>query len=223
MQLLIERTFSRAARCFVAGVLTILPLVITVAVIAWCADFLRRLLGPGTMIGEGIRSLGLRFASDTALAYLLGSLVVLTVIFVIGLVVEAGARTLIQRLLDAVLRRIPLVGSIYGTSRQMVAMLDKTDNADLKGMQAVFCIFGKEHGAGVLALLVSSERFQINERDYQIVIVPTAPVPIGGGLLFVPSEHVQPTDLSVEKLMSIYVSLGVTARQLLPTMADQVK
>jgi uncharacterized membrane protein len=85
----------------------------------------------------------------------------------------------------------------------------------MKGMQVVFCYFGKEAGAGLLALLVSPERYRINSRDYQIVIVPTAPVPIGGGLLFVPAEVVQPTDLSVEGLMSIYVSMGITASQFL--------
>jgi uncharacterized membrane protein len=85
----------------------------------------------------------------------------------------------------------------------------------VKGMRVVFCYFGKETGAGFLALLVSPERYRINSRDYQIVIVPTAPVPVGGGLLFVPAEVVQPTDLSVEGLMSIYVSMGVTASQFL--------
>jgi uncharacterized membrane protein len=45
--------------------------------------------------------------------------------------------------------------------------------------------------------------------------VPTAPVPIGGGLLFVPAEVVQPTDLSVDGLMSIYVSMGITASRFL--------
>jgi uncharacterized membrane protein len=45
--------------------------------------------------------------------------------------------------------------------------------------------------------------------------VPTSPVPVGGGLLFVPAEVVQPTDLSVEGLISIYVSMGITADQFL--------
>jgi uncharacterized membrane protein len=98
-------------------------------------------------------------------------------------------------------------------------MLDQKDNTALKSMQVVFCYFGREAGAGFLALLVSSERYRFNDRDYQIIIVPTAPVPIGGGLLFVPAEAVQPTDLSVEGLMSIYVSMGITANQFLASAA----
>ena len=170
-------------------------------------------MGPDTPVGNFLRSFGLRLVSDDVLAYLIGVALVLAVIFAIGVVAEAGARSLIQRLLDAVLQRIPIVGSVYGTSKRIVGMLDQKDAAALKSMQVVFCYFGKEAGAGFLALLVTPERYRINSREYQIIIVPTAPVPIGGGLLFVPAEVVQPTDLSVEGLMSIYVSMGLTASQ----------
>lgn len=208
----------RLLRYFVAGVLAILPVVVTVAVVAWVAGFLRGILGPGTWLGEGLRRLGLPFA-DGWRAYVAGAALVLAAVFVLGVVVEAGARNLIERLLDGLLRHIPLVGNIYGTSKQLVGLLGKRDEASLKGMQAVFCHFGQEHGGGVLALLVSSQRFRINGRDYLIVIVPTSPVPIGGGLLFVPAELVRPADLTVEALMSIYISMGVTAPQFLQPAA----
>jgi uncharacterized membrane protein len=126
---------------------------------------------------------------------------------------------LFHRLTEAILSRIPIVGSIYGTSKQVVAMFEKKEDASLKGMTVVFCLFGGGSGAGFLALLVSPQRFRIHEHDYQIVIIPTAPVPIGGGLLFVPAEAIQPTELSVDGLISIYVSMGVTAAQFLPTTA----
>jgi uncharacterized membrane protein len=44
------------------------------------------------------------------------------------------------------------------------------------------------------------------------------PIPMSGGLLFVPSESVRPAEISVESLMSIYVSMGVNAPQFLPTV-----
>jgi uncharacterized membrane protein len=210
-----HKLLRRAAQWFLAGVFTILPVAITVAIIAWVAGLVHRLVGPGTLVGDFLRSFGLHFVSDDTLAYVLGVVIVLVVIFVIGMVAELGARSLIQRLLDAMLRRIPIVGSVYGTSKQIAGMLDQKDSAAMKSMQVVFCCFGKENGAGLLALLVSPQLYRINSRDYQIIIVPTAPVPIGGGLLFVPAEVVQPTDLSVEGLISIYVSMGITADQFL--------
>jgi uncharacterized membrane protein len=206
----------RAARWFVAGVLTLLPLAITVAIIAWVADLVHRYIGPGTPVGGVLQGFGLRFVSNDVLAYVVGVVIVLVAIFAVGVAAESGARSLIQGLLDAILQRIPIVGSVYGTSRQVVGMLDRKDADALKSMRVVFCCFGKEAGAGFLALLVSAERYRINSRDYQIIIVPTAPVPFGGGLLFVPAEAVQPTDVSMEALISIYVSMGITAEQFLP-------
>jgi uncharacterized membrane protein len=217
----LHHLLRRAARWFLAGVLTLLPVAITVAIIAWVAGFVHRLVGPDTLVGDLLRRFGLHFVSDDALAYVMGVVIVLAVIFAIGVVAEAGAQSLIQRLLDAILQRIPIVGSVYGTSKQIVSMFDQKDNAALKSMQVVFCCFGKESGAGFLALLVSPERYRINSRDYQIIIVPTAPVPIGGGLLFVPAETVQPTDVSVEGLISIYVSMGITADQFLSRASHQ--
>src|SRR5262245_36842095 len=108
----------RAAQWFLAGVLTVLPVAITVSIIAWVAGLVRQLVGPDTLIGNLLRRFGLHFASDDVLAYLIGVVLVLAGIFAIGVVAESGARSLIQRLLDAVLKRIPIVGSVYGTSKQ---------------------------------------------------------------------------------------------------------
>ena len=48
---------------------------------------------------------------------------------------------------------------------------------------------------------------------YHVVLIPTAPVPIGGGLIYVPAKWVKPADIGIEGLMSIYVAMGVTSRQ----------
>lgn len=216
MDNIVGRAFRRAAGCFVAGIIAILPLAITVAVVTWVGGFVAGLLGPSTLIGRGLRRLGLALATDTRAAYVIGAALVVAIIFLVGIAVEAGARSWLQRIFDALLQRIPVIGSVYGTSKQLVSLVDKKQDADLKGMKPVFCFFGGESGAGILGLLVSPQRFCMHGREYHIVIVPTAPVPVGGGLLFVPVEMVRPAELSVEGLMSIYVSVGVSAPQFLP-------
>jgi uncharacterized membrane protein len=206
----------RIGRMFYTGVIVLLPAVLTVAVVAWVADFLVRYLGPDTRFGAAVQRLGLTFNADSSAPYLIGALAVIAIILLVGLAAETGAKGLFARLFDAILNRIPLVNSVYGTSRQLMTLLESSGGEDkLKGMQAVRCRFGKESGCSILALLVSPERFTFDGRDHQVVIIPTAPVPIGGALLFVPADELQPTDLSVEKLMSIYVSMGVTAPQFL--------
>ena len=205
---------NRLIRYFLAGLFAVLPVVVTIAIVSWVAGFLQRYVGPQTTIGTWVQNLGWHFTPGSKiLAFIVGWTVVLAIVFLLGVVVETGARRLVQALTDMVLNRVPVVGSIYNTSKQLVSMLDRQDQADLKGMSVVYCIFGGDHGVGFLALLVSPNVFRVAGREYQIVIVPTAPVPFGGGLLFVPVESVLPADMSVDGLMSIYVSMGVTAPQ----------
>lgn len=217
---------KRIGRWFFAGVLTLLPIFVTVAVVAWVANFLGGIFGPGTFLGGAIQKLGLSFAPDSSLSYVIGGVVVLVIIFLVGVFVDSGARSFYQRFVDGAFKRIPILGDLYGTSQQVINLLAKKDDDNLKKMKAVFCLFGKEAGCGFLALLVSSDKHTINGVDYLIVIVPTAPVPIGGGLLFVPAGQVVDADVSVEALMSIYVSMGLTAGQFLngnqPIMKSQL-
>lgn len=213
--LLVRKVFKRLSQWFVAGVLALLPFIITVAVIAWVGDHVKRIFGPETLFGEVMRRFGLHFVSNETVAFLIGLCLVLGAIFLVGVAAESGARKFMNRLVGATVQRIPLIGSIYGTSKQVVGMLDKKDTDALKGMQVVLCYFGEQGGAGFLALLVSPERYRLANREFQIVIIPTAPVPIGGALLMVPTEVIKPTDISVEGLMSIYVSMGITAGQFL--------
>ena len=220
MRFVFDWIVNRVLRYFVAGVFAILPVVVTVAVVIWVARFLEQFVGPSAPLGRLMGAVGFRFSSDTTVAYIIGWSLVLAVIMVVGVIVEAGARGMVQRTFDAVLSRLPLVGGIYGTSKHVVAMLDRKSDAQLTGMRPVFCHFGKETGCGVLALLVSPEVFHVEERDYLLVIVPSVPIPMSGGLLFVPTESVRPADITVESLMSIYVSMGVNAPQFLPTATD---
>jgi uncharacterized membrane protein len=219
MSNLVSNNIRRLARFFLAGILALLPVVLTLAIVAWVAGFISKVLGPGTLLGDGLTRLGLQFVANDTGAYVVGGLLVLGCVLLVGVAVETGAKNLLQHMLDLAMQRIPIISNIYGTSKQLVTLFEKKDPGELQGMKAVFCFFGERTGAGILALLVSPEQFCINGRNFYIVIVPTAPVPVGGGLFFVPVEMVQPTEVSVEGLMSIYVSMGVSAPQFLPAGA----
>jgi uncharacterized membrane protein len=107
------------------------------------------------------------------------------------------------------LRRIPLVGGLYGVADKFVALLDQKESADIGAMSPVWCFFGGD-GVAVLALAPNAEPVEIDGRSYLGVLVPTAPVPIGGALLYVPAEWVKAANMGVDKLTAVYVSMGIT-------------
>jgi uncharacterized membrane protein len=198
---------------FLTGVISVLPLVVTAAVVIWIAGILKDYLGPQAAVGSLLQNLGLKLSANEAVAYVIGWLIVLAVIFAVGVVVELGAKRFLETRIDGLAKKVPILGSIYGTVRQFAGM--SRPNGDIAGMSVVFCIFGKETGASFLALMPTPEKFHIDGVDYQAVIIPTAPVPFGGSLLFVPASSVKPANISVDALMSIYVSMGVSGPQFL--------
>ena len=140
-------------------------------------------------------------------------------IFALGLGVEAGLQRGASSLLQSVLRRIPLVRTVYDLAQKMVGLFAQRDEEGVKSMSAVWCHFGGVGGAAVLALLSTPRPVELGGRRYLAVLVPTAPVPVGGGLLYVPEDWVTPAAVGVEALTSIYVSMGVTSPQHLHTAA----
>ncbi len=208
-----KKFFRAPIRTFVAGTIAVLPVILTVAVIVWVASLVDQLIGPHSAVGKLLVSIGLTVVETRVAAYLIGIVFVLSAVYVLGLFVEAGLQKRLQGFIDNALRRIPLVGSVYDLAHRFVGMLDRKEQTDLKTMSPVWCFFGGEGGAAVLALLATPELILLGGHQCHVVLVPTAPVPFGGGLFFVPAEWIKPASFGVEGLTSIYVSMGISAPQ----------
>lgn len=204
-----ERSFQSIATTWLAGLLALLPLALSLALLAWLASLLNTLVGPSSFIGKLLTGLGHPFVNSPLLAWLLGAAALLLALYPLGLAVQLGLKGPLSRLFDRTLRRIPLLGNLYGLADRFVGLLDQKDSADLAAMSPVWCFFGGD-GAAVLALRPNPEPLQIDGRDYYAILVPTAPVPVGGGLLYVPVEWVKPAEMGMDRFTSIYVSMGIT-------------
>ena len=60
----------------------------------------------------------------------------------------------------------------------------------------------------------------IGEHRYLGLLVPSAPVPFGGALIYVPVDWVKPAEGGVERLLNVYVSMGVTPPLSVPTVIE---
>ena len=208
---------ARILGIFLAGLFVLLPIFVTVVVIAWIASFLSAYAGPGSLLGRLISAIGLNVLSSPTGAYFLGLLMIIGGIFLLGILVESRLRPWIQGSLDWLMMRVPLISNVYELSKRFVAIVDRGQGGDnLKSMSPVWCFFGGEGSAAVLALMPSAEPVVIGEHRYLGVLVPSAPVPIGGALIYVPEEWVKPAAGGVERLMNVYVSMGVTPPVAMP-------
>ena len=200
-------------RTFLAGFLVLLPLAVTIAVIVWVGTFIYAYLGPDSAIGRILISIGFGLSNSPVIAYALGAVVVVGLIFLLGLLVESRLESRVRHLIDSLMQRIPFVGNLYDVTKRFVAIMDRKDQDGLKSMSPVWCFFGGDGGAAVLGLLPMPKPIIIGGERYHVILVPSAPVPVGGALIYVPAAWVKPANIGVEALMSIYVSMGVTTPQ----------
>jgi uncharacterized membrane protein len=217
------KTLKRSAvRMLITGAVAALPLAATVLLVGWLLSVVNGLIGPQSAVGSWLAAWGLGVADRVWVGYALGFALVTLGLMSLGALVELGLQRSFSRLLDRLLRSIPLVRTIWDLSRRVAAMLDARQDPDKKPMQPVWVSFGgpvsdeREGAAVVLALLSSAQPVWVGGQACLAVLLPTAPVPVGGGLMFVPQHWVKSADIGAEALTSIYVSMGVTAPEYLP-------
>lgn len=208
-----KTTARHLLRIFITGLLAALPLLATLLVFVWGARLLYAWLGPGSFVGSILIALGLGGPGSEALGYLVGLSIVLAAIFALGVLVQTRLRGVLARAFNNVMQRIPVVRSVYDTIRKFVDLVAQRDPSGARSMSPVWLQFGGPGNAMVLGLLSSPEPVWVGKHRYLAVLVPTAPVPVGGGLIFVPVDWVSPAALGMEAVTSIYVSMGVTAHQ----------
>ena len=208
-----KSTARHALRIFLTGLLAALPLAATLLIFVWGARVLYAWLGPGSFVGSMLIALGLGGTGSEVVGYLLGLGIVVLAIFALGMLVQTRLRGGLARAFNSVMQRIPLVRNVYDLIRKFVDLVAQRDASGARSMSPVWLRFGGQGGAMVLGLLSSPEPVMVDGHTYLAVLVPTAPLPVGGGLIFVPADWVTPAELGMEALTSIYVSMGVTAHQ----------
>lgn len=206
---------KRLVQIFVTGALAALPLAATILIFVWGARLVYSYLGPQSLVGGWLVQLGLGITGSELVGYALGVLMVMAAIFVLGLVIQTRMRDVLAALLNGIVQRIPVVRSVYDLVQKFVDLFAQRPEDGVRSMSPVWLHFGGPGGAAVLGLLSTPEPVMVGEIAYLAVLVPTAPVPVGGGLLYVPKDWVTPADIGVDGLTSIYVSMGITSHQYL--------
>jgi uncharacterized membrane protein len=212
MPRLVERhnLTKHAMQTFVTGVFGLLPLALTIAVVAWVVRYLHDLVGPTSAFGRILRSFGMAVTACEITAYIFGLAGTALLIYGLGVVVENSIGRRLHASMDGVLQRIPLLGTVYDASKSLTSAFDRRKDT-LQGMTPVLCYFGDDGAAATPALMPTSELIQLGGREYHVVIIPSAPVPFGGALVCVRSDWIKPADCSFDELIGIYMSMGLTA------------
>lgn len=192
---------------FATGLLFLAPVLLTIILLNWLSGYLVAALGPSTLLGRALAAGGMFFTPSPLAAFWAGIGMAALLVWVIGVAVQTRFRPQLEGGLDGLLSRIPGLGPLYRPLAQFVRMMGSSGGGEMSGMSVVSVSFGDAVEA--LALLTSPRIHDFGQGPRYLVLIPTAPVPVGGGMLFVETGRVRPVpSMGVDDLAKLYVTMG---------------
>jgi len=193
---------SRLRRYFVAGILVLIPVGVTIFALRFLVNMLDRSLNllpsglhPEQLFGFQIPGLGILLS---LLILLLTGM--LAANFLGRKAVEIGER---------ILNRIPVVRSIYYGSKQIAETMFSGKSDAFR--QPVLIPYPHEK-SWALAFVTNNQLGEIQARTGEDVVgvyVPTTPNPTSGFNLMIPRDQVIELDMTVDEALRMIISLGV--------------
>ncbi|NCF09801.1 MAG: DUF502 domain-containing protein [Gammaproteobacteria bacterium] len=207
-------------RNFIAGLLTVIPLAITL----WLFQFLFKLL---SQFGQPVvRAIQKDLGEETPVLSvlfrqpwfddLLAVVIVVVAIYVLGVVAGRVIGAQILHALESLVARLPLVQSVYGAVKKLVGVLQtKPENVE----RVVLISFPTERMRTV-GLVTRTLIDQHTGQQLAAVYVPTTPNPTSGYLEVVPVDDLVSTNWTIDEAMNFIISGGAIAPDSIPFSRD---
>ncbi len=192
------RRLMRAMRKhFLAGIIVVVPIVATIAVLVWFFVNIDNILQPVIQLIFGHRITGVGFGIAVILIYVTGVI---------------ASNILGRRVLhfgESLVTRIPLFRQVYRGFKQVVDALSGYRVKTAAFREVVLVEFPRD-GMKTLAFITNEIEDESGNTLYAI-FVPTAPVPTSGYFEIVAGDKIIRTDLTVDEAMRMIMSSGMVA------------
>jgi uncharacterized membrane protein len=206
---------ARALRNYlIAGLLIWVPVMVTVWVVRFVSGILDQSIvllppswRPEAVFGQYVPGFGVVLA--------------LLVLFLTGLLARDLVGDKLIEAVEALVRRIPVIGPIYGGAKTFSETVLTEKGRSFK--QAVMVEFPRK-GAWSVGFLMSENWEEVRERtgkDMVQVFVPTTPNPTTGFLIVVHREEVMFMDTNVDEAFKMIFTLGVITPTSTPASGRQ--
>lgn len=200
-----QEMLARVWRTFLSGLVTVLPLVVTLYLIYWLGRLAESAFGgiARTLLPDGWYVPGF------------GILLAAAVIFVIGVFMQQLVFSQVVALTERMLSRIPVIKTIYTAVRDILDFISSaSQRSDLKRVvlveiqdQTHIIGFVTDDEAGnALPELRGADR---EEGAPLVAVYMPMSYMVGGYTIYVPSDRLKPIDISIEEAMRVALTAGV--------------
>ncbi|NLX06982.1 MAG: DUF502 domain-containing protein [Phycisphaerae bacterium] len=194
---------KKLSRIFIRGLVAVVPLAVTVAVLYWLAVKAESLLG-----GFLLQALGERFYVRG-----MGLVAGVVLILLVGLLLQAWIVQRMFRVGERTFQRIPLVKSLYGSVRDLMTFFDSSKKKEFN--RVVMVDF--ENGRASLVGMVTREDFSdvpagVGGEDTIAVYLPMS-YQMGGYTVMVPRSAVREVDMTIEDAMRFTLTAAMSSKK----------
>lgn len=192
---------QRLWRMFLGGLVAVLPLAITIAVLVWLVRAAESYFG-------GIARVVL--PADWYVPGL-GVALAIGVVLLVGLLLNAWLVSRLVALGERVLERIPLVKTLYTALRDLLRFFSRAgEGDDLKHVVSVE-VQPDVHVIGFVTDDDAGRGLPELARDDDRLVSVYLPMgyQVGGYTLYLPASRLRPLDLSIEEAMRVVLTAGV--------------
>ncbi|GAA0257109.1 DUF502 domain-containing protein [Rhodanobacter caeni] len=206
----------RLKRYLLTGLLTFIPLWVTWLVFKFVLGVLADIGAP--MVAALLGALALvapRTAAVLGSGWFTSAVALLITLGALYLLGALANRVIGQRVIaafDNLLARIPVVQTIYGGTKKLMAVLQNKPS----GVQRVVLVEFPRRGMKVVGFVTRVMIEEGSGREMAAVFIPTTPNPTGGYLEVVPLAELTPTDWTMDQAMAFIISGGAVAPDTLP-------
>lgn len=184
---------------FLQGLLTILPITLTLALFNLSFRFLKSWLEP------------IRQVCPPNLVCIPHAEIFLTIIIIvlIGTILKVFMLRSLVHAFEAILLKVPIIRTVYRGIQQLVKAFNPQDQITFK--EVVLLEFPKEnvYSIGFITTRLPQELAPDNNQPYVSVFIPTTPMPTTGFFVIVPKNRVKPTDLTHQEALALIISGGI--------------
>ena len=194
------------------GMVTLIPILVTVFIFKFFLDLLSDIGRPKVIIlANAVRPISPEFARWLIevpwLSSGLAIALTLVMFYVLGWAMSRLVGRQMLRVVEDLLRRIPLVTTIYGSTKKLIEAF-QTDSGKAQRVVLIEFPHARMKAVGLVTRTFVDEE---TGEELAAVYVPTAPNPTGGYLEIVPVAELVPLDWSVDEAMTFVISGGTTA------------
>lgn len=193
----------------IAGVLTIIPILVVWVVLTFVFEVLFRV---GAPMERALVDAVTRVApsaepilTNQLFEWFVAIIVALLLIYAIGAAASHVVGDRLIALFERLIDRIPGVQTVYSASKKLIGVLQQKPG----GGAARIVLFDFPYpGVKVIGLVMRTFTDANTGEEIAIVYVPTTPNPTSGYLEMVPVKNLVPTDMTMEDAMTMIVSGG---------------